>query len=445
LTCTAGTWGSDTCTPGLPSAEICDNVDNDCNGVVDEALTQATSCGTGVCAAAGIMTCTAGTWGSDTCTPGAPSAEACNNIDDDCDGAIDEGVLNTFFADNDTDGYGNPNLSTEACSAQAGYVADNTDCDDSDAAVHPGASEIACDTIDQDCDGNDTGTYAWQVEPVFFDFGIIKQEKEFSVKNTGSCPIDISVNDSGIAEWAGVAPGAATLQSNDRIDIVAAVDRSGFVVGEDYSTAFTISSADVNDAVSIEITASAGDAKILFCVDTSGSMEWNDPDSQRIDAVKEVINMFYDNPHIEYAVVQFNSTAETLTDYTDDFTILMDSADALAPAAGWTTYLGDESYTPGALDEIDRLLDSLDTDTRYVVLFLSDGEPQKGVITHDAIVSKVEDIATPINVKMYTVFLYDGTQADSYQLLDDMAVAGGTYETHIYIDADSLSFVDLDF
>jgi uncharacterized repeat protein (TIGR03803 family) len=82
--------------------------------------------------------------------PGA--AEVCNGLDDNCDGQIDEGVKTTFYADADGDGYGNSSSATQACSAPAGYVADNTDCDDAKASVHPGATEV-CNGIDDNCDG----------------------------------------------------------------------------------------------------------------------------------------------------------------------------------------------------------------------------------------------------------------------------------------------------
>jgi len=63
-------------------------------------------------------------------------------------------VRNTFYRDADNDGYGNPSLSIQRCAttAPSGYVTDNTDCNDVNAAINPGATEI-CNGIDDDCDG----------------------------------------------------------------------------------------------------------------------------------------------------------------------------------------------------------------------------------------------------------------------------------------------------
>ncbi len=58
----------------------------------------------------------------------------------------------TYYADTDGDLYGDAMTTESACSASAGFVADNTDCDDSNTAINPGATEI-CNGIDDDCDG----------------------------------------------------------------------------------------------------------------------------------------------------------------------------------------------------------------------------------------------------------------------------------------------------
>ena len=82
--------------------------------------------------------------------PGA--TEICNGIDDNCNGQIDEGAGATYYADADGDGYGTSTSSVQACTAPAGYVSNNTDCNDANKNVHPGAPDI-CNGIDDNCNG----------------------------------------------------------------------------------------------------------------------------------------------------------------------------------------------------------------------------------------------------------------------------------------------------
>ncbi|RMG43412.1 MAG: DUF11 domain-containing protein, partial [Acidobacteria bacterium] len=83
-------------------------------------------------------------------------AETCDGIDNDCDGSIDEDLpLNSYYRDADGDTFGDPNDSVQDCSdtPPAGYVADNSDCNDADPNINPNAAEIICDNVDQNCNG----------------------------------------------------------------------------------------------------------------------------------------------------------------------------------------------------------------------------------------------------------------------------------------------------
>jgi hypothetical protein len=81
--------------------------------------------------------------------PGATETPG-NMLDDDCDGQIDEaGQL--FYRDADADAYGDP--AVQSATQQMGFVAVAGDCDDANAAINPGAAEIAGNAIDDDCDG----------------------------------------------------------------------------------------------------------------------------------------------------------------------------------------------------------------------------------------------------------------------------------------------------
>ncbi|MFN7147798.1 MAG: putative metal-binding motif-containing protein, partial [Myxococcota bacterium] len=153
-----------TVSPG--AAEACDGEDDDCDGATDEDAVDARDwhadadadgygnpavTAPGCSAPAGYVA--DATDCDDTRATTRPSAsETCNERDDDCDGATDEGVTTTFYADLDGDGAGGAGFATDACSAPGGFVAGATDCDDGDASTHPGAAET-CDEADDDCDG----------------------------------------------------------------------------------------------------------------------------------------------------------------------------------------------------------------------------------------------------------------------------------------------------
>ncbi len=154
------------------SAELCDGADNDCDGETDEDLAAtwyADADGDGYGDPAGaVETCEAHPAGTvengedcddrdETAYPGAE--EICDGADNDCDSETDEGLGRTWYADMDGDGYGDPDASLLTCQEiPDAYVTDDSDCDDSDAAINPDGAEI-CDGADNDCDGETDGAF----------------------------------------------------------------------------------------------------------------------------------------------------------------------------------------------------------------------------------------------------------------------------------------------
>ncbi|MEM1417590.1 MAG: MopE-related protein [Myxococcota bacterium] len=78
--------------------------------------------------------------------------EVCDALDNDCDGTVDEGVVVMGFADDDRDLHGDPSRPIASCAGQPGFSPLSDDCDDTDPARH-GAQVEVCDAVDNDCDG----------------------------------------------------------------------------------------------------------------------------------------------------------------------------------------------------------------------------------------------------------------------------------------------------
>lgn len=186
--------------------EVCDLLDNDCNGLTDDNLEfqnyfedqDGDSFGNpnefiNACMQpSGYVS--DNTDCDDTSADINPDGEeVCDSIDNNCNNQIDENILtDDYYADNDMDGFGDINNVINSCAQPQGYVLNNSDCDDTNAEINPDAEDFPNNGIDEDCDGMDAISDTYEVNRITF--------KIFPNPTSGMLfiemerPIDLSIN-----------------------------------------------------------------------------------------------------------------------------------------------------------------------------------------------------------------------------------------------------------
>ena len=200
----------------------------------------------------------------DTVFPGAD--EVCDGVDNDCEGDIDEDAIDatTWYLDDDGDGYGDASTSQSDCDQPSDHVSDATDCDDTDADTHPGADEY-CDGHDDDCDGDTDEDDAIDATLYYQDndgdsYGTGTTTKSCSLPS-GYATVDGDCDDSD----ADVNPGETEIcdGSDNDCDSSTSEDDMATWIGSGGSVDFSSSVTGTSSSPASTTLSSTGD--LVFC------------------------------------------------------------------------------------------------------------------------------------------------------------------------------------
>ena len=185
--------------------------------------------------------------------PGA--TEVCNGLDDNCDESTDEGLLTTFHEDADGDGFGGPNTQLACTAPGAEWVEDGTDCEDSNDAVNPSATDT-WNHVDDDCDGDiDPGIVLVNtLDDVTADDGLCSVREAIVAANTdtasGVTPGECRAG--GVADIIEVPPGIyimadGLLDLGDGVSVVGSGGGQTLLAGGSAFELELLSGAELND------------------------------------------------------------------------------------------------------------------------------------------------------------------------------------------------------
>ena len=199
-----------------------------------------------------VISCTqpAGTVASGgDCDDGNPTihpyrAELCDGIDQDCDGIVDNDPIDggaLYYPDADGDSWGDADLGARACTPPSGRINRGGDCDDSRAAVNPDEPEVCGDGLDNDCSGDAAGCLILGDHLLTSDYDLrMVGEGTFDYAGgavalmadvSGDGVVDIAVGASGDDDGA-TGAGAVYIVRGTRTGAQALASANGKIVGE---------------------------------------------------------------------------------------------------------------------------------------------------------------------------------------------------------------------
>jgi len=240
MQCTADATGTECAAtnPVTPGTETCNGIDDDCDGEPDQLWPVGETCSVGVgpCEASGSWVCTVDGSGVEcNATPLPAGAEICNGIDDDCDGAVDQFQygLNTVDACGDDDGDG-----VYAGNELHEHGTSPFDDDTDDDGITDGAEIFAFQTDplvwDTDQDGLSDGVEVGLSEPM----GVGTKPALFAADENPGCgtdPLDDDTDDDGLLDGTEDADHNGALDAGETCPLSIDTDEDGVQDGTELS------------------------------------------------------------------------------------------------------------------------------------------------------------------------------------------------------------------